>query len=149
MVVSSHYKVPKASHIKGGHLLNIPMKPILVTYVKGSKLDKQRTAIQQLVLTICEKNARCLSNPDPQTEVDSYPRYQDNKLTRFFSAPCRKIGKMSAVPLCGCFLVAWSVRGAMESSKHKPESCSEAPRSIRAREDATLQFLKEVRILKN
>ena len=44
--------------------------------------------------------------------------------------------------------VAWSVRGAMESSKHKPESCSEAPRSIRAREDATLQFLKEVRILK-
>ena len=43
---------------------------------------------------------------------------------------------------------SWSVRGAMESSKHKPESCSEAPRSIRAREDATLQFLKEVRILK-
>ena len=32
--------------------------------------------------------------------------------------------------------------------KQKPESCSEALLCIRAREDATLQFLKEVRILK-
>ena len=32
--------------------------------------------------------------------------------------------------------------------KHKPESCSEAPSSLRAGEHATLQFLKGVKILK-
>ena len=42
----------------------------------------------------------------------------------------------------------WMDRPLAEFWKHKLESCSEAPPSLRAGEDATLQFLKEVRILK-
>ena len=41
----------------------------------------------------------------------------------------------------------WLGQGPMEFGEHKPESCSGAPPSLRAREDATLQFLKQVRIL--
>ena len=41
----------------------------------------------------------------------------------------------------------WLGQGPMEFGEHKPESCSGAPPSLRAGEDATLQFLKQVRIL--
>ena len=40
---------------------------------------------------------------------------------------------------------SWLGQGPMEFGEHKPESCSGAPPSLRAGEDATLQFLKEVK----